>query len=269
MTILYLLIILLTLYIIVTIYPYQKEGFIIDYRNSSIMEDKIYIDENIYDNFYAFIYDEILATIPYYEELIHKTKKYVNSTGSVLCLGSKTGHIVQLLSNIETVGLENSISMNKMSKYKYPENNYIYGNYLNVNLFRKNQFTNIYIPLLTIHTIYDLDRLFSNFTEWVVHKGYLFVTYADLSNFPTHKLINYNQSNYFKSNYQYDIEIEKNQMKEKIKDNGFKTRTNIQHLVPYNIQQINMYARNNGFVNIAIIDYDTVPFKIAIYRKDD
>jgi hypothetical protein len=271
MTILYLLIVLLILYIIFSFISFnKKENFVIDYRNSSIMENKVYIDENIYDNFYTFIYDDILVTIPYYEELINKTKNYLNSTSSVLCLGSKTGHIVQLLSNnIETIGLENSMSMIKMSKYKYPENTYIYGNYLNGNLFRKNQFTHVYIPLFNIHTIYDLDTLFTNLSEWIVHKGYIFITYSELNNFPSHKLMNYNQSKQFSSKYQYNVELDRNQLKETIKDDNFKIRTNIQHLIPHKINQINMYARNNGFVNISIIDYDKMPFKIAVYRKDD
>ncbi len=268
MTILYLLIILLLLYIVFSFN--KKEGFIIDYRNNTIMENKVYVDENIYDNFYTFIYDDVIVTIPYYEELIYKTKNYLTTTGTVLCLGSKTGHIVQLLKDsIETIGLENSMSMIKMSKYKYPDNTYIYGNYLNENLFRKNQFTHIFIPLFTIHTIYDLDKLFTNFSEWVVHKGYIFVTFTDLNNFPSHKLINYNQSSYVKNNFQYNVELENNQIKETIKDNSFKVRTNIQHLIPYKLQQINMYARNNGFNNISILNYDKMPFKIAVYIKTD
>ncbi len=268
MTTLYLLIILLLLYIVFSFH--KKEGFVIDYRNNNIMENKVYVDQNIYDNFYSYIYDDVIVTIPYYEELINKTKDFLNSTSSVLCIGTKTGHLVQLLSNtVETIGLENSNSMVKMSKYKYPDNTYIYGNYLDEKLFSKNQFTHIYIPLLTIHTIYDLDLLFINLSEWVVHKGYIFITYSDLNHFPSHKLINYNPSNYFKNKYQYNLELDNNQIKETIKDDNYKVRTNIQHLVPYNINKINMYAKNNGFVNISILNYDNVPFKIAVYRKDN
>lgn len=268
MGILYLLIILLILYIVLSFN--KKEGFIIDYRNENIMENKVYVDENIYDNFYSYIYDDIIVTIPYYEELLNKTKKYLNSTSTVLCLGSKTGHIVQLLSeNIETIGVDNSKSMVKMAKYKYPNNTYIYGNYLNKDLFGINKITHIYVPLLTIHTIYNLDMLFENFSDWVVHKGFIFITYSELNNFPSHKLINYNPSNYFKSKYQYNIELINNQTRETIKDDNYKVRTNIQHLIPYDIEKINMYARNNGFINVSIINYDKMPFKIAVYRKED
>jgi hypothetical protein len=268
MTILYLLILLLFLYIYFSFNT--KEGFVIDYRNGNIMENRVYVDNNIYDNFYTYIYDDVMVTIPYYEELLEKTKGYLNSTSTILCIGTKTGHLVEMLSNsVETIGIENSKAMIQMSKYKYPNNNYIYDNYLNSNLFRKNEITHVYIPLLTIHTIYDLDTLFNNFSVWVVHKGYLFITYSDLNNFPSHKLINYNPSNFFKSKYKYDVVLKNNELNETITDDTFKTRRNIQHLVPYKLEQINMYARNNGFVNISVINYNKMPFKIAIYRKED
>ncbi len=268
MTTLYLLIILLILYVLLNFN--KKEGFVIDYRNSMI-ENKIYVDDNIYDNFYTYIYDDIIVTIPYYEELIYNTQKYLNSTSTVLCLGSRTGHIVQLLKDsVEVIGLDNSKSMIKMSKYKYPENNYIYGNYLSTDLFSLNKITHVYIPLLTIHTIYDLDLLFTNFSNWVIHKGYVFVTYCELNNFPSQKIINYNPSLYFKENYDYNVELKNNQMKETITDkNNYITRTNIQHLIQHTIEKINMYARNNGFVNISILNYKNMPYKIIVFRKDD
>jgi hypothetical protein len=224
--ILYLLILLLIIYIIIFT---RKEGF----TNGSI-EYKTYIDDNIYDKYYAYMYDDIWNMIPLYEEQINLMKPYFGTNNNFLCTNSKTGHMCQLLyNNMKVVGLDNSKSMIQMAKHKYPNIDFIQGNY-DPSIFKKNLFTHIFCPLFTINSIKDLDGFNSCIDKWLVHKGYLFVITYDKFNISS--IVNKNPSNYFKSNFKYNIELN-NKLTEKILHNN-DTRTNIQYLNKINIKDI-------------------------------
>ena len=95
--ILYVLIFLLAVYLLLS----NKEGFTTN--TQYIMTDKVYLDDNIYDNFYTYHYDDMIVTIPYYEELIKMTKHYLYQDSLALCIKSRNGHFVEMLSGI-TIG---------------------------------------------------------------------------------------------------------------------------------------------------------------------
>jgi trans-aconitate methyltransferase len=254
------------LYLLFHFTPEEKEGFTLLHEQDGL-KNKIYKNEKIYDNFYTYIYDDVMLTIPYYIELIQIIHTYFYTYGETLCIGSKTGHLTQLLSKTtQTTGLDTSKSMVKMSQYKYPEGKFLQGDYFDSTLFERNKFNHIIIPLLTIHTLPNISDLFSTLKGWTVQGGYLFVSFTDITTFPVYKLVNHMPSSYFISNYEYTIELKENKLKETIKDNNFKERTNIQELYDYNEKQIIYHARRSDYVHVTTLKYDSIPFYVAVFK---
>jgi hypothetical protein len=211
--ILYVLVILLLLYIIAST---SKEGF----ENQSENE-KTFIDDHIYDNFYSKLYDHIWNMKPFYIINIELMKPYFSSTNNFLSFDSKTGDMLQLLSNnMKVAGLENSKDMVHISNKKYPSIPFVHVS-CNPSIFKNNLFTHIYCPLFSINTK-DIDSFYECVDKWLVPKGYLFITtYSD--NFSISKFLLPN------SIVNYDIKINNEKLIEKIKFNN-KKRTNIQYL---------------------------------------
>ncbi len=230
----YLLIILIIIYALLVFF--KKEGF----EQSSVF--KTYIND-IYDEFYVKIYDELIHLTPYDIEMIKLMQPYFISNSNVLCVGSKTGHIVQLLSKtINTTGVDKSYEMVKMSQFKYPHNKYVYGEYSPI-LFQPNTFTHILCPLFTINTV---DTSFFNTANvWLVHQGYMGVMYFK-DNFNIKSVRNHKPSHYFRLNYEYSITLQKNKITEKITKKN-QLRTNILYLNEHNIEQ---EAKDAGFRKI-------------------
>jgi len=252
--ILYLLILLLILYLVIKYF--SKEGF----EQSSVFKTFI---GNIDDEFYTKIYDEVIHMLPYEKTVIELLEPYFNNNTNCLCVGSKTGHIVQLLSSINVTGVDKSYEMVKMSEYKYPSNKYIYGDYNSSFLFQQNTFTIILCPLFTIYTC-DLPQFLSNANTWLVHQGYLCVMhYKD--GFNIKHIKNHYPSQYFKINYSYTIELDNNKLTEKIINKQNKLRTNIQYLNTINLDKSTTDA---GFRKIKELDIPNFPFVfLSIYQK--
>ena len=220
----YLLLILLIIYVIL----YKNKTF------HGFNNYRTFVNENIYDEFYTKLYDEMFDMIPLYKEQINEMIPYFGTTNNFLALDSRTGHINQLLSqNMNVTGLDKSYDMIKLSKEKYPKLNYIQGNY-NPSLFKNNLFTHIFAPLFCINTITDFDNFFICMDKWLVHKGYLFVTLYNDSNKSNdstilNHIINHKYSSYFEENFQYEVELD-DKLTVKIINNKIRTRTNIQYL---------------------------------------
>lgn len=260
----YLVVILLLLYVYLT--SSQKEGFSISKEDP--LQSKIYRDEKIYDNFYTYIYDDVILTIPYLIELIQLVRPYLHNTSHTLCIGSKTGHIVQLLTeSSRTTGLESSKSMVKMSRYKYPENEFVEGDYKDTSLFPAHRFSHVILPLLTLHTLPNFKEICYNVKEWTIHSGYFFVTFTDIRKFPIAKMVNHSPSDYFTSKYEYEVELLNNKLTEIIKDASFKERTNIQQLYEYTEMTLINYARVAGLAHVTTLRYSSVPFSVCVFQN--
>jgi hypothetical protein len=231
----YLLIILIIIYALLVFF--KREGF----EQSSVYKTFI---NNIYDEFYTKIYDELIHLTPYDIEMIKLMQPYFISNSSVLCVGSKTGHIVQLLSkSVNATGVDRSYDMVKMSQYKYPHNKYVYGEYESF-LFQPNTFTHILCPLFTINTIES--SFFKNANIWLVHQGYMAVMYYK-DDFNIQTIQNHSPSHYFRLNYKYSITLQNNKITEKITNKQHKLRTNILYL---NELDIESEAKDAGFRKI-------------------
>lgn len=267
MILIYLTIILLICYII--LHNRKIEGFTInDKSNLFISETKTYRDERIYDDFYSYIYDDLYLTIPYLKEFIESISNTLNKNSNVLCIGSKTGHIVQLLSNdVSVCGLENSKSMINLSKYKYPNNVYFYGNYLDNHIFKENKFTHIMIPMLTINTIEDINQMFMNSYKWLIHNGFLIMMLIHLDEIYISSLINRSPSNFFKRSFDYDIQINKNDITDKIRSKEGYERTDIQSIYRHKEDKIIYYGQVNGINYKYSIPMKQINAKILIFQK--
>jgi hypothetical protein len=186
--------ILLIIFIILYLCFNKKEGF------SPIHKSNVRFDDNIIDDFYVDIYYDIYDIN--LNNLIAKNiiKIIKNNNTNILCIGSKSGHMLELLSKVNVTGLENNDSFINKSKKIY-NHKVIKGNYNNINLFNNN-FTHIVIPLFVIHLYKDLDYFFKIMYKWVKYNGYISITY--LSNWDDYDvLLNDNPS--FNANYNIEI----------------------------------------------------------------
>jgi hypothetical protein len=244
----------------------EKEGFSL-YVKQEVFQPKTYRNEKIEDSFYAYNYDDIMLTVPYSIELIQMIHTYFQMQGRTLCLGSKTGHMVQLLSKTtKTVGMDPSIAMIKMSRYKYPQQEFIQGSYTDDSLFPNHTFSQVILPLFTLHTIPNFKDLCIAVKQWTVHSGYFFVCFADIRTFPIYKLVNHYPSNYFTTHYEYTVEIKDHQKIETITDTQQKTRTNIQDLYEYNEKTLVYEARNVGFTYVTTLHFESMPMSVCVFQ---
>lgn len=259
----YIVLFLLVLYLYLV--STEKEGFSLLIKQD-VLQQKTYRNEKIEDPFYTYNYDDMVLTMPYSIELIQMIHSYFHN-GQTLCLGSKTGHLVQLLSKTtKTVGLDPSIAMVKMSRYKYPRQEFIQGSYLDDSLFPDHKFSQVILPLLTLHTIPQFKELCFTVKDWMIHSGYFFVCFADIRTFPIYKLVNHFPSSYFTSNYEYTVELKENKKIETITDTQHKTRTNIQDLYEYNEKTLIYEARNAGFSHIKTLAFESIPVSVCVFQ---
>ena len=104
-------------------------------------------NDNLYDDFTAEIYDDLLFDARKIDFQIKEIKlaTKLNKQSLVLDIGSGTGHHVRVLNNdgIKTIGLDKSKSMVEFSKSKYPKMKFIQGNALTSSLFDMGTFSHI------------------------------------------------------------------------------------------------------------------------------
>jgi hypothetical protein len=155
----------------------KKEGF------NNIIKKDLVIHHNydeIYDDFYSFMYDELFYNENYYNKLSLIILLYLNNVyNNHLCIGIKHGgHINELLrNNMDTLSISVSKNIINVCKHKYNNNNYQYvkSYTLNPYIFNENQFTHISIIDNEIYYQPELYSLFNNCDKWIIHKGYLFI----------------------------------------------------------------------------------------------
>jgi len=258
----YLVVFLLMIYLFLTMN--EKEGFSVVQEG---LVNKVYINENIYDNFYTYIYDDVNLTIPYSIELIQMIRPYLHNNSHTLCMGSRTGHLVQLLSeSTKVTGVDQSKSMVKMAHYKYPKNTYIHGSYSDTSLFQSNTYSHVILPQLTVHTLSNFKETCYVIKEWTIHGGYVFVCFSDLRTFPISKLVNHDPSTYFSSNYQLSMEFKNQKLIETIQDTNGKTRTNKQDIYDYTESSLIHQARPAGLIHVKTLRYETIPMSVCVFQ---
>lgn len=178
----YVLLVIITLMIVYRYLKVPKEGF-----NNTSKEFVIHKDKDIYDDFYANIYDSLMynyGKINFEIGEITEIQKPTNES-SLLDVGSGTGHHVNSFSQkgIKAIGVDSSQAMIDKAKENFPDNEFIKGDVTDTMLFTPNSFTHVTCLNFTIYYIKDKRRFFSNCMEWLLPGGFLIVHLVDRENF--------------------------------------------------------------------------------------
>ena len=163
--------IVLVILMIVNKSAIYKEGFI--QREKYILKQ----GENIYDDFYSSIYDELVYDNVINDFEVGEIKRLVKPTerSRVLDIGCGIGHHVNLLekSGYKVEGVDKSGAMIKSAKKKYPSCKFKQGDVLESMLYPKNSFSTITCLYFTIYYITDKQLFLQNCYNWLMPGGYL------------------------------------------------------------------------------------------------
>jgi len=272
--------ILLITLILIYIYNFNKpvtENFI-SYKKHIVKKN-----DQLYDDFYATIYDQLLyaefKTDYEIGEIIKLFKTGQNNL--ILDVGSGTGHNVEVFNknNIKAIGLDKSAAMVKKSKENYPNNEYKLGSVLQSNLFPTNNFNAITCLFFTIYYFKDKNLFFQNCYSWLKPNGILVVNLVNRDKFDpvlsesdpfyvspqsiTNKRIT--NSNITFNNMKYKSDFKLNGSKglfiEKFINNNGTVRENHHELFMEKQSEILSMAKNHGFIYLAKIDLEPVEYK--------
>tara|TARA_Y100000310_G_scaffold108355_1_gene106789 strand:- start:82 stop:981 length:900 start_codon:yes stop_codon:yes gene_type:complete len=167
-------------------------------KNSNLREDfdnptrQIVIpsNDNIYDKFYAGIYDGLFgdrAKVLFEVTQItqHALKKWgPQNSIKILDAGCGTGWHTKLLSkDYNIIGLDRSAHMINQAKKINNADVLKLGNMKDSTIFNRNSFTHILCLYYTIYYINNLNKLFSNFRKWLVPRGMIVLHIVDRDNF--------------------------------------------------------------------------------------
>lgn len=178
-----------------------KEGF--EQKDKFVLKR----NENVYDSFYAEIYDKLHKPenqVDYLLNFIHSNTQ--SSHESVfLDVGSGTGDLVNKLKTTGhyAYGIDKSNAMVNKCQEKFPENQCQCGNVSDSLAFEKSTFSHVLCLNKTIYEIQDKSKFFNNCYFWMKPGGYLILHLVEPSKFdatiPAGKSYISNPQNYSKS----------------------------------------------------------------------
>jgi SAM-dependent methyltransferase len=155
----------------------NKEGMI---NNEKFIYKK---DNEIYDDFYANIYDYLVFNNV---KNNYEIGNIINTTNPseysrIADIGCGTGHHVNELSvrNLNVIGIDISPSMIKKARENYPNSNFEIGDALQSNIFQLNSLTHILCLYFTIYYMKNKKHFFINAYDWLMPGGYLIVHLVD------------------------------------------------------------------------------------------
>lgn len=238
--------------------------------------------KQIYDNFYANVYDSLTYTHQKNEFEIEKIIKYTEPTSKsvILDIGSGTGHHVNQLKEAgvkNVTGVDNSEHMVKKAKELNPKNKYVLGDALKPTLFSNNQFTHITCLYFTIYYFNNKHAFFTNCFNWLMPGGKLTIHLVDKNMFDpilppanpllivspqryaknriTHSNIIFDEFKY-KSNFELDKNTDSAFFVEKFttRKEGKLFRKNKHELFMNDISDILSIARKVGFIELEKVD---------------
>ena len=155
-----------------------KEGFNMNMNHYN--DAKTY--EEIYDEFYAFLYDDLFYQEGYYISLCRAFLKHLNHVyNNHLCIGIKHGvHVNQFLKkNMKITSINKSPAIIKRCQFNYKDNDYKVNDSYDVDLYTYDAHTFTHISLIDNELYYmdDLSTFLSNCSQWLILKGYLMIQY--------------------------------------------------------------------------------------------
>ena len=161
----------------------SKEGFTVSATDFTFKSGNV----QIYDNFYADIYDYLVfnnvKNVYEINQIVDNTKPTEESY--ILDIGSGTGHHVKNLSDngYKAIGIDSSPAMIKKAKENYPDMEYQNRDVLASMSFPQNTFTHITCLYFTLYYIKDKRMFFNNCMNWLKSGGYLVVHLVDREKF--------------------------------------------------------------------------------------
>jgi SAM-dependent methyltransferase len=156
---------------------------------------KIYENANIYDSFYADIYDELFIQPNKIEsevdEVLHiteandKIKKGGKKTFKMMDLGCGPGHHVDQLQSkgMNIAGCDKSPAMIQRAKDLYPSCKFIDGDFMDPMLFSEDEYDVLTCFYFTIYYAKDKRAFFKNCYQWLRPEGYLIIHLVDRNHF--------------------------------------------------------------------------------------
>ena len=159
----------------------KKEGF--EQMDTFLIKS----GSDIYDNFYADIYDYLVFNNlkDDYEVGYIMNSASPSSQSKILDIGCGTGHHVSSLGSkgLDVLGIDISPSMIKKAKTNFPDYQFNVGDALNNHLFESNSFTHILCMYFTIYYFKDKAQFFNNCFKWLMPGGYLIVHLVEREHF--------------------------------------------------------------------------------------
>jgi ubiquinone/menaquinone biosynthesis C-methylase UbiE len=154
----------------------QVEGFEPPKTNEFKTSNEV---PEIYDDFYATIYDDLVFNKNKNDYEIGKWITHTNPSEQsvVLDIGSGTGHHVSSLKahGYNAIGIDVSPSMVKKAKEMYPDLRFQVADALNSTIFPEEAFTHITAFYFTLYYIKDKRTFFDNCMRWLTPGGFLAV----------------------------------------------------------------------------------------------
>jgi SAM-dependent methyltransferase len=151
------------------------EGFT-EKTNEFNMKEEV---SQIYDDFYADIYDDLVFSKIKNDYEIGKIIEYTKATEKsvILDVGCGTGHHVSsfLSHGYKATGIDISPSMVKKAKINYPQMNFQVADALDTMTFTAGAFTHITCLYFTIYYIENKRKFFENCMRWLMPGGFLAV----------------------------------------------------------------------------------------------
>lgn len=164
------------LILIIVIMPF----FLLNKKVEGFSQKKDFVlkeNDEIYDDFYCSIYDDLVYDEVKNDFEVQTIEKYIkpNKKSNILDVGCGRGHHVNFynLQNIKCEGLDKSKSMITLCKNDYPKCNFKNDDVLNTMLYIPNSFSHIFCLYFTIYHIKNKSLFFENCYRWLKPGGVL------------------------------------------------------------------------------------------------
>ena len=156
---------------------------------------KVYENDEIYDEFYADIYDELFIQS---NKIETEVDEIISITGALngseqdkknfkICdLGCGRGHHVDQLTHKgaqNVIGCDKSEAMLKNARDLYPSAKFIQGDFMKPMLFSEEEFNVITCLYFTVYYAKDKRAFFRNCYQWLKPEGYLIIHLVDRNHF--------------------------------------------------------------------------------------
>ena len=144
----------------------------------SFVNTDVVSSDNIYDEFYSKIYNQLFYSAYKTEFEINDLSESILSKmdkdkTKILDIGCGSGEHIKLLSDNDynVIGLDNSNEMLKIAKKRNPDVRFILGNALDKSQFSNKKFNVISCYYFTIYYFKDLNKFLTNISNWLKEDG--------------------------------------------------------------------------------------------------